>query len=129
MQVSVFKRWIDTCIGRVLRCTFICLRKLGWWRLWKNVWRKWQKGWGLKHPWPQILSRKYTCSRIRMSREQAEDMFSRFVKIGREDMSTARDRDASLCRDQIMEKKTKKCVDHRILWFSFKSLDVNRMVF
>ena len=37
--------------------------------------------------------RKDTCSRIRISIEQVEDMFSRFVRIGREDMDNARGRE------------------------------------
>lgn len=72
---------------------FICPKKAWLVRLSGKMSEESSEGWELGASLTTNPFIKYTCSRIRISREQAEDMFSRFVRIGREDMDSARDRE------------------------------------
>ena len=71
---------------------FICPKKAWLVRLSGKI-EESSEGWELGASLTPNPFRKDTCSRIRISREQVEDMLSRFVRIWREDTESARDRE------------------------------------
>lgn len=72
---------------------FTCPKKAWLVRLSGKMSEESSEGWELGASLTPNPFRKDTCCRIRISREQVEDMFSKFVRIGREDMDNARGRE------------------------------------